>query len=248
MPDHHWLALVLEAPLLAFGGVRIDHVGITRDFPAASMLTGLLANALGWQRTDWKKHQALQDRLVFAARRERENPAGLLTDTQNARLEKTENGWTTFGIPEGRDGASYGAPHRRLRDFHMDTRVTVALRLQPAREEPDLDVLARALERPARPLFIGRKPCLPATGLFAGFVVAGTAFEALRRLPLGEDADAGPPSHVMRAIWPLGEGPVDGAEVERIVELPDLRNWRTGLHGGARKVVEGRIRAEGATA
>lgn len=248
MPDHNWLALVLEAPLLAFGGVRIDHVGVTRDFPAASMLTGLLANALGWQRTEWERHQALQDRLVFAARRERESPAGLLTDTQNARLEKNEKGWTTFGSPEGRDGASYGAPHRRLRDFHMDARVAVVLRLQPAGEEPDLGALAEALERPARPLFIGRKPCLPTAGLLAGVVAAETAFEALRRLPPGEDTDAGPPPPTMRALWPLGEGPSDGAEVERIVDLPDLRNWRTGLHGGARKVVEGRIRSEGATA
>ncbi|WP_186389328.1 MULTISPECIES: type I-E CRISPR-associated protein Cas5/CasD [unclassified Stappia] len=247
MPDHRWLALVLEAPLLAFGGVRIDHVGVTRDFPAASMLTGLLANALGWRRTDWQQHQALQDRLVFAARRERENPAGLLTDTQNARLEKTERGWTTFGVPEGRDGASYGAPHRRQRDFHMDARVGIVLRLQPADETPDLDALADALQRPARPLFIGRKPCLPTAGLFSCFVAAETAFEALCRLPVGEgDARALP--HAMRALWPLGEGPVDGADVERIVELPDLRNWRTGLHGGARKVVEGRIRMEGAAA
>ena len=51
-----------------------------------------------------------------------------------------------------------------------------------------------------------------------------------------------------RALWPLGAGPVDGADVERLVELPDLRNGRTGLHGGARKVVEGRIRMEGAAA
>lgn len=71
MPDRRWLVLRLEAPLLAFGGVTIDHVGITRDFPAQSMLTGLLANALGWERTEWEKHQALQDRLVFAARRDR---------------------------------------------------------------------------------------------------------------------------------------------------------------------------------
>ena len=89
MPDCRWLILRLEAPLLAFGGVAIDHVGVTRDFPAQSMLTGLLANALGWARTDWEKHQALQDRLVFAARRDRVEDAGPLTDTQNARLEKT---------------------------------------------------------------------------------------------------------------------------------------------------------------
>ena len=38
------LILTLEAPLMSFGGITIDHLGVTRDFPAASMLTGLLAN------------------------------------------------------------------------------------------------------------------------------------------------------------------------------------------------------------
>ena len=71
MPDRRWLILRLEAPLLAFGGVAIDHVGVTRDFPSLSMLAGLLANALGWERTEWEDIQALQDRLIFAARLDR---------------------------------------------------------------------------------------------------------------------------------------------------------------------------------
>ncbi|WP_173934953.1 type I-E CRISPR-associated protein Cas5/CasD [Chelativorans sp. Marseille-P2723] len=239
--DHRWLTLHLEAPLIAFGGVRIDHIGITRDFPALSMMTGLLANALGYRRTDWKKHQELQERLVFAARRDRENPAGLLTDTQNARLEKNDRGWTTWGEFEKRGGGdgTYKAPHRRLRDYHTDAHVVVVLRLRggPA---PDLDTLAEALAKPARPLFIGRKPCLPAGPLLREepFVHAATAHDALRKIA-GAKA---------RAFWPLGEGPETGSKVDRIVDLPDIRNWRTGLHGGARKVVEGRVVPEGLAA
>lgn len=231
MPDPRWLILSLEAPLLAFGGVTIDHLGVTRDFPAASMLTGFLANALGYRRTEWEKHQSLQDRLVFAARREREDASGLLTDTQNAKLEKTDRGWTTWGMVEGRDGASYGAPHRRRRDYRMDARVTVVLRLAAAETGPDLDRLAEVLDRPTRPLFIGRKPCLPAARINRGFVEAANAHGALACLP-GEG---------VYALWPLGEGPSDGPDVDRILDLYDIRNWRTGLHGGSRKVVEGRI-------
>lgn len=235
MPDHHWLILTLEAPLVAFGGVTIDHVGVTRDFPAASMLTGLLANALGYARTEWEKHQSLQDRLIFAARRDRENPSGLLTDTQNARLEKNDKGWTTWGAPEGRDGNSYGGPHRRRRDYHMDACVTVALRLKDE-GIPDLDTLAASLDRPARPLFIGRKPCLPSGPLRRhGLVTAPTAHAALRQLP----GQAG-----LRAVWPVGEGPEDGAEVRRVIDLADIRNWRTGLHGGTRRIVEGFVMPE----
>lgn len=237
MPEEHrWLVLHLEAPLLAFGGIRIDHIGVTRDFPSLSLLTGLLANALGYRRTEWEKHQTLQDRLIFAARRDREHAAGLLTDTQNARLEKNDKGWTTWGESEGRDGASYGAPHRRLRDYHMDQHVVVALRLRDE-GSPDLDRLAEALARPARPLFIGRKPCLPAGPLVREepFVHAATAYDALSKIS-GETG-----SGEARALWPLGEGPDTGKPVDRIIDIPDIRNWKTGLHGGTRKVVEGRV-------
>jgi CRISPR system Cascade subunit CasD len=238
--DHRWLVLRLEAPLLAFGGVTIDQVGITRDFPAASMLTGLLANALGWQRTQWQAHQALQDRLVFAVRRDRETPTGILTDMQNARLEKTDRGWTTFGTPEGRAGASYMAPHRRQRDYHADACVTVVLRLEPATDSPDLDAIATALDHPARPLFIGRKPCLPSCPLRIDIINAPSAYEALRSVPAVDK-----PFHPLRALWPEHEGPTEGRYVHRIVALPDLRNWKTGLHGGTRLVVEGTVEAEG---
>ena len=238
MSEFSWLILRLEAPLLAFGGVTIDHIGVTRDFPTQSMLAGLLANALGWERTDWEKIQGLQDRLVFAARRDHDDETALLTDVQNARLEKNDKGWTTRGLPEGRDGASYGAPHRRRRDYHMDARVMVALRLQPTEQQPDLDALAAALMRPARPLFIGRKPCLPSAPLLLpGRVSAPDAHAALSALAAKPDAAP----RKMRALWPQGEGPDVGENVWRVIDLPDLRNWRTGLHGGTRRVVEGTI-------
>ena len=129
------LLIRLEAPLMAFGGETIDNYGVIRDFPAASMLTGLLANALGWRRIERKRHQRLQDRLVFAARIDREPAGGVrLTDFQTAKLEKDDRGWTTRGVPEGRAGGAntYDAPHLRYRDYFADMRVTVALRLEPA--------------------------------------------------------------------------------------------------------------------
>ncbi|WP_377295375.1 type I-E CRISPR-associated protein Cas5/CasD [Rhizobium sp. SG2393] len=269
MHDRRWLILEIEAPLIAFGGVAIDHMGVTRDFPAASMLTGLLANALGWQRTDSDRHQALQDRLIFAARIDRESPAGLLTDMQNAQLEKKDRAFTTWGIVEGRDGASYGAPHRRRRDYHMDARVVIAITLAPSegnRGVPgdyDLDGLAAALHRPARPLFIGRKTCLPSRPLLPArqkdwFVEAPDAYGALGRVPCSpspapralskRSVSQGTLPARLRAFWPLGEGPEHGDAVHRIHDLPDLRNWRSGLHGGVRAVVEGVVMAGGPTA
>ena len=101
------LILNLESPLMAFGGEMIDNYGVIRRFPAASMLTGLFANALGWRRVERERHQRLQDRLIFAARIDREPAGGVrLTDFQTAQLNKDDKGWTTRGQPEGRAGGA----------------------------------------------------------------------------------------------------------------------------------------------
>jgi len=223
--SHRWLHLRLAGPMIAFGGVTIDQVGPTRGFPSASMLTGLLANALGLRREEADAHQDLQDRLIFGALSAHEGR--LFTDSQNAKLEKNDRGWTTWGAPEGRAGATYDSPHRRRRDYLADHDCRVVLRLATA-DGPALEDLAAALERPARPLFIGRKPCLPAAPILAGWVHGADARAALAAL-----------GRAGRAIWPAAEG---GAEDgTRRMELADLRNWRSGLHGGTRIVVEGDV-------
>ena len=77
------------------------------------MLTGLLANALGWRRVEVERHQRLQDRLVFAARIDREPHGGArLTDFQSVAINNSEQGWTTRGYPEGQLGPAH--PSRSL--------------------------------------------------------------------------------------------------------------------------------------
>lgn len=237
------LIMRLEAPLIACGGETIDNYGVIRAFPAASMLTGLLANALGWRRTEGERHQRLQDRLVFAARIDREPAGGVsFADFQTARLEKSDKGWTTRGKPEGRAGGgkTYDAPHLRFRDYFADMRLIVALRVEPPETPPALDRLAAALERPARPLFIGRKPCLPAAPLFHGFSDGDTALAALLAVP-ADDREA---PQTMRLSWPENDTPepVTDLKISRTHMLTDRRNWRaSGLHGGGRLVCEGTI-------
>ena len=232
------LVLNLESPLMSFGGETIDAYGVIRLFPAASMLTGLFANALGWRRTERERHQRLQDRLVFATRIDREPAGGVrMTDFQTAQLGAKDQGWTTRGQPEGRAGGAntYDAPHLRFRDYFADMRVTVALRLEPVGDEPTLDDLSNALQEPARPLFIGRKPCLPTTRLFRGFSEGGTALAALLATVLDEP---GGEQDSVKLLWPNGEG-VDGITANRTYMLTDQRNWGSGLHGGGRQVCEG---------
>ena len=241
------LILNLEAPLMAFGGETIDNYGVIRPFPAASMFTGLLANALGWRRIERERHQRLQDRLVFAARIDR-GPHGRLSmrDFQTAQLGKDDKGWTTRGTPESRTGGAntYDAPHLRYRDYYPDMRVTVALRLEPDADDPTLEALGGALQEPARPLFIGRKPCLPSAPLFreGDIIDAGSVLEALKKAPIKLEKD---PEKTVRLMWPQGEGVDDPAvKLNEIKIITDERNWVSGLHGGGRAVCEGTVPRE----
>ncbi len=233
-----WLALDLSAPLMAFGGVAIDQVGPVRDFPALSMVTGLFGNALGWDWSDRTGHQKLQDRIIMASAIAREGRR--ITDIQNAQLSKTDRGWTTRGQIEERAGASHAAPHRRLRDYHADREVVIVVRLEPALGDPALAVLRAALERPARPLFFGRKPCLPGRPILRpARIIADTAFAALQAVAeTGDPALPQLPADA-RAQWTPGQGPEGNA-----MALADIRVWASGMHGGTRRVVEGRLGCE----
>lgn len=236
------LIVNLEAPLMAFGGETIDNLGVIRPFPSMSMLTGLLANALGWRRIERQRHQDLQDRMVFAARIDREPAGGVrMTDFQTAQLAANDRGWTTRGAPEGRAGGSntYLAPHLRYRDYYADMRVAVALRLEPEADAPTLDDLANALQEPARPLFIGRKPCLPSAPLHGGFAEGDTALAALLNVAPADDGRGG----TCRLQWPRGEGEGDvNPNREYPHQITDQRNWSSsGLHGGGRWVFEGTV-------
>lgn len=233
------LLLRLQAPLIAFGGETIDNFGVIRDFPALSMVTGLLANALGWRREDCELHDRLQERLLLGARLN--TPVQRLTDFQTAQLGSNDKGWTTWGVPEERRGGAgtYDAPHLRYRDYHADLDVLVALRLSPPEQFPTLDDLAVALDHPARPLFIGRKSCLPSKRIFAGWIEANSVLQALQLAPQPESDRA----QSFRMQWPDGEGNLAG---DRLIDLCDERNWTSGVHGGWRPVREGSYTPQGA--
>lgn len=237
MPRH--LLIRLSSPLIAFGGETIDNFGVIRDFPALSMVTGMIANALGWDRGNDCLHNRLQTRLRMGARLEGQSQ--YLREYQTAELYEDDAGWTTFGQLEGRaKSPSYSMAKngrksltlQRYRDYHTDLTALLALRLEPTDESPTLDEVAHALDRPQRPLFIGRKPCLPVGRLVAGWVEADSVLQVLQLAPLANSANR------LRAQWPDGEGQLPG---DRLVDVCDERNWTSGVHGGWRLVREGLI-------
>ena len=104
--------------MLAFGGETVDARGVIVDFPATSMLTGLLANALGWRRSDGDALASLQARLRYAARIDRDGVR--LTDFQTAQLGKDDKGWTTHRRAGGAHRSNHylqltASPSARLR-------------------------------------------------------------------------------------------------------------------------------------
>lgn len=229
------LVLRFDAPLMSFGGAAVDDQRVTRDFPAVSMIAGLIANALGYDHEETQATQRLQERLRIAARQDR---AGVrMVDYQTVDLGQDfldGTGWTTWGVPETRAGASGTGTHIRHRHYLAEAVYTVVLRLEPAAESPTLADVEQAMRAPERPLFLGRKACLPGTPLVVGRVSADNLRHALELAPVGDEAGRG---MAMRAQWPVDEG----EEFDRELYLTDERDWSNQIHVGRRVVREGRV-------
>jgi CRISPR system Cascade subunit CasD len=245
------LLMRLDAPLMAFGAPMVDQTGPTRRFPGLAQLTGLFANALGWTHRDADLLGALQSRLRFASVLLREGTA--LDDFQTVDLGQPflAQGWTTRRRPEGRDGGSAATgTHIRYRRYRAGALVLVAVRLDPPDGAPTVHDLAAALDRPARPLFVGRKPCLPSGPLSLGTTAADGLVSALSQAVarLGTDPDwlarvldGAPDSFKEKLVveWTADEpSDIVGVEEERLV---DRRDWRSQIHGGERLVHRGHI-------
>ena len=168
-----------------------------------------------------------------------DRPGTELRDFQTAQLEANDKGWTTRGVPECRAGGAgtYKSPHIRQRYYRADALVTVALRFAPVGEEPTLPQITTALASPARPLFFGRKPCLPSCPVLVSETPteAASVLEALRNHPLAPEE---PKTRHHRAIGSASikiiVPPNEGApkEQHRLERVTDHRDWISGVHTG----------------
>ena len=238
------LILVFDAPLIAFGGVMVDQEGVTNRFPAISMITGLLANALGWDHSQGIALNQLQERIHFAARLDRAGEP--LMDYQTVDLGQeflVDTGWTTRGKVEKRAGASSKGTHIRHRHYWADAVCTLAITLDPMDKTPTLEHLITALTSPARPLFIGRKHCLPTEPIFRNRVAAVSLKSALEGVrPHWKQKNAVVES--FSACWPSDDCEAEG-DRHRLLPISDERDWINQIHGGRRLVREGVIRLLG---
>lgn len=193
---------------MSFGGPRIDELCTTGRHPTVSMITGLLANALGWERHQWWHLEALQRRLILASRLDR--PGELLADYQSVELS------LVAGHP---DHGTERSIHLRQRQYLADAVVTIAIGLRDG-ADPDLVDCELALRFPARPLALGRAACLPSQPLVRGHLEAATPEAALATWPRHARSDDGALELLVRDDGPL-------------VLAGDRRDWANGIGVGS---------------
>jgi CRISPR system Cascade subunit CasD len=241
------IILRLDSPMMSFGSVMVDRHGYTDRFPGTAMLTGLLANALGWEHKDSHRLQDLQSRLEYAARWD-VWPERII-DYQTVDLgqpKMIEPGWTTRGKSEHRDGSKSAreGTHERYRHYWVDGLMTLALTLKNG-DFPNLDTIYDALRRPARPLFIGRRTCLPSRPLLdpqTPVVEGQNILEVIKSVPCWDRR--GRPQNrgdSLMACWPSESGYGKRGMIRRVF---DLRDWVNDIPAGSRSRVEGMIHVQ----
>lgn len=231
--------LRFEAPMMSFGAPIVSEEGLIQPFPALSMMTGLLANALGYDRREAEKHERLQQAISYAVRED--VPGEKIVDYQTVDLgsphmKATSNrdsvAWTTWGHLDNRKGssASKGTAERN-REYWANSQYTIALHVDGFSAEE----IEEALIRPERPLFIGRKPCLPAGRLFRGTVEAPSPKDALK-LPSTFPTDENGQEIQPNRLWYESEEESTGDA--RTHPVTDARDWTNQIHVGERLVIE----------
>lgn len=230
------LLLRLDAPLMSFGAPIIDRFGTIQPYPTLSMLTGLLSNALGYDHWQYDLLQRLQERLHYACRQD--HPGTRVSDYQTVDLGQPcmedNRAWTTHGaLSKRKGGPASSGTHIRYRDYWADAIYTLAVTLIPPNEAPAIDNLADALEHPARPLFIGRKPCLPSVPILLGCTRADNILDPLQNLEWADKQGK------YYGWWPSDTVPHKVKAEHQPVT--DARDWTNQIHIGERWIASGTI-------
>lgn len=229
-----FVALHLQAPMMSFGKSIVDGLHPTDDWAPPSWTTGIIANGLGYDYSEFRKTQALQARLQFAMRQDIEG--GREWDFQTAKIQNNGAIWPTqLGWFEGRR-QGYGEDKDTLlisKEFIYGAEYHMVVSLAEG-DGPTLEEIQRAIEKPARPLFLGRKCCPPSVPLYMPLIEAESHWEALHKIPLSPHAKHASP----KAIWPLEEGI---QHRDRTITMSAGKDWQNNVHLGRLAMNEGRI-------
>ena len=171
-----YLLMRLYGPLASWGEIAVGESRHSAMHPSKSALIGLLAAAVGVERSDEAGQQAMAQgyrfgiKLVCAGSPLRDfHTMGV---GRPLRKEVFRTRRQELANPE-REGTLLSS-----REYRCDSLAVVALQAQPNAPH-SLPSLAQALRTPSFPLYLGRKSCPPALPLAPQIVQAASVREAL---------------------------------------------------------------------
>ncbi len=227
----NYLIFQLQAPLSAWGETAVGEYRPSANYPSESALIGLLAAALGIDRSDEDQHQTLRAELDFAIGVQ--SAGRLLRDYQTAQVPGRVS---LKNRPHRTRRDELNMPKEELntilstRDYRQDAACSVAVQTK-IDSAFSLTDLALAIQQPKFVLYLGRKTCPPSLPLWPQVIAAENALQAMEvyRLQLAEiSGELIAP--LERLVWGAGinAGVQEDLQVVRKDRLLSRAHWQFG--------------------
>ena len=155
MAERDYLVFRIAAPMGAFGDIAVGERRATWDVPSKSGVLGMVAAALGIERTETAAHQALDEGLGFAVRQDLAGRPLRDYHTAQAPKARKDRTWRTRREELEADDLNTVLSERIYR---IEAEATVVLWVK-ADGGPSLTELEASLKRPRFTLYVGRKAC-----------------------------------------------------------------------------------------
>lgn len=227
----NYLIFQLQAPLSAWGETAVGEYRPSANYPSESALIGLLAAALGIDRSDEDQHQTLRAELSFAIGVQ--SAGRLLRDYQTAQVPGRVS---LKNRPHRTRRDELNMPKEELntilstRDYRQDAAFLVAVQTKTDSVFSLVD-LAQAIQQPKFVLYLGRKTCPPSLPLWPQVIAAENALQAMEayRGQLAElSGEVVAP--LERLVWSAGinAGVQEDLQVVRKDRLLSRAHWQFG--------------------
>lgn len=227
----NYLIFQLQAPLSSWGETAVGEYRPSANYPSESALIGLLAAALGIDRSDENQHQVLCAKLRFAIGVQ--SAGRLLRDYQTAQVPGRV---ALKNRPHHTRRDELNMPKEELntilstRDYRQDAACLVAVQTK-SDSCLSLDDLAKAIQQPKFMLYLGRKTCAPSLPLWPQVIAAENALQAME-LYRGRLAEASGDviAPLERLVWGAGitAGVPEDLQVVRKDRLLSRAHWQFG--------------------
>lgn len=227
----NYLIFQLQAPLSAWGETAVGEYRPSANYPSESALIGLLAAALGVDRSDEDQHQTLRAELSFAIGVQ--SAGRLLRDYQTAQVPGRVS---LKNRPHQTRRDELNMPKEELntilstRDYRQDAACLVAVQTKTDATFSLVD-LAQAIQQPKFVLYLGRKTCPPSLPLWPQVIAAENALQAMEayRVQLAEQSGE-VIAPLERLVWGAGinAGVQEDLQVIRKDLLLSRAHWQFG--------------------